>query len=82
MAIAGTRVSTVEKPCFPITTSPEAATLLYTRNICKDLPGCLANLASRHCGQWPHAQNVSRCHRSQTQVRQSNISNQPHLFYN
>jgi hypothetical protein len=30
MAVAGTRMPKVEGPCFPITTSPEAATLLYT----------------------------------------------------
>ena len=50
MAIAGTRVSTLERPCLCITTSLESTTLLYARNICKDVLGYLAILASPHCG--------------------------------
>ncbi len=47
VAIAGTRVSTVEMPCFWIT---KPATLLHTPHICKEVevPGCLASLASPH----------------------------------
>jgi hypothetical protein len=48
VAIVGTRVSTVEMPCFRINTSPESATVLQTRKICKEVPGCLASLASPH----------------------------------
>ena len=50
MAIAGTRVSTVERPCLRITTSPEPATFLHTQKIWKEVPGCLASLTSRHRG--------------------------------
>ena len=48
VAIAGTGVSTVERPRFRITTLPEPATLLYNRNICKDIPGRLARFTSLH----------------------------------
>jgi hypothetical protein len=48
---AGTRVSTVERPRFCITTPPESATLLYNQNTCKEDPGCLARLASPHPGR-------------------------------
>ena len=44
MAITGTRVSTLERPCLRITTSSESATLC----ICKDVLRCLARLTSRH----------------------------------
>ena len=52
MEVAGTRVSTMEMPCFRITTSPESANLLlYTQNTYKEVLGCLAALASPHLGQ-------------------------------
>ena len=47
MAIAGSCVSTTEKPCFWITTSPESATVLYGRYTRKGQIGRLATLASR-----------------------------------
>jgi hypothetical protein len=48
VAIAGTGVSTVEGSRFRVTTLPEPATLLYNRNICKDIPGRLARFTSLH----------------------------------
>ena len=48
MAIAGPRVSTMEKPCFWITTSPEPATLFYTQNSRKGQTGHLANRLASH----------------------------------
>jgi hypothetical protein len=50
MAIAGSCVSTMEKPRFSITTSSESAALLYTQYTRKKHAGHLASLASRHCG--------------------------------
>jgi hypothetical protein len=50
MAIAGSRVSTMEKPRFWITTSPESATLLYARYTRKRQTENLAGLASHHSG--------------------------------
>ena len=46
MAIAGPRVSKMEKPRFWIFTSPEIATLLHTQNAHKGHTGRLAGLAS------------------------------------
>jgi hypothetical protein len=46
MAIAGSCLSTMEKPRFCITTSPESATLLYTQNTGKEHTGRLAGLTS------------------------------------
>ena len=46
MAIPGSCVSAMEKPCFSITASPESATCLYTRNTLKRHAGPLASLAS------------------------------------
>ncbi len=51
MAIAGSCVSTMEKPCLWITTSPESATFMYTQNTRKEHPGRLAGLASPHWGR-------------------------------
>ncbi len=48
VAAAGPCVSTVEEPCFRITTSPESATLLYLRNSYDEDPGYLAGLTSPH----------------------------------
>ncbi len=73
MTIAGSCVSTMEKPCLWITTSPESATLLYTGNTCKGHTGRLASLASphlggydliirrgrRHCGTWADQSHMS-----------------------
>jgi hypothetical protein len=42
MAIAGSCLSTMEKPCSWITTSPQSATFLYTQNTHKGYTGCLA----------------------------------------
>ena len=67
MAIVGSCVSTMEKPCLWITTSPESATFLYTYNTRRGHIGRLASLASPHsggydliigrgrhyCGTWP-----------------------------
>ena len=46
MAIAGSCVSTMEKRCPWITTSPKSATFLYTQNTRKRHTGRLATLAS------------------------------------
>ena len=51
MAIAGSCVSTMAKPCVQITTSPESATRLYTPNTRKRQAGRLANLSSHCSGQ-------------------------------
>ncbi len=40
----------MERPRFRITTSPESAPFLHTRNICKGIPGCLASLTSPRSG--------------------------------
>jgi hypothetical protein len=50
MAIAGSCMSTMEKNCFRITTSPESATFLYTRNTRKGHTGRLASLTSHRRG--------------------------------
>ncbi len=50
MAIAGSCVPTMEMPYFSITTSSECATLVYTCNIRKGHPGCLATRASHRYG--------------------------------
>jgi hypothetical protein len=47
MDIAGSCVSTMEMPCFSITTSLESSALLYTRDAGKRDDGRLASLASR-----------------------------------
>jgi hypothetical protein len=52
MAIAGSCVSTMENPCFSITTSPESPTLLYTQNTHEGHTGLLASLASHHYGHY------------------------------
>jgi hypothetical protein len=52
MAIAGSCVPTMEIPRSWITTSPESATLLYTRNAPKRHTGRLASLASHHQGEY------------------------------
>jgi len=46
VANAGTRVSTLEKCRFSITTTPQSTTLLYTPNTCEGHPGRLADFAS------------------------------------
>ena len=46
MAIAGSHVSMMEKPCSWFTTPSELATFLYTRNTRKGRTGRLACLAS------------------------------------
>jgi len=48
MAIAGSCVSTMEKPCLWITTSSESATSLFTQNTGKGHTGRLASVASPH----------------------------------
>jgi hypothetical protein len=53
MAITGSCVSTMEKPYFRITTSPESPTCLYILNTHKGQTGRLASLASHRCGQYP-----------------------------
>ncbi len=50
MAIAGSCLSTMEKPRLWITTSFESATFLYTRNTRKGHTGRLACLASPYLG--------------------------------
>jgi hypothetical protein len=47
MAIAGSRVSTMEEPRFCVSTSPESAALLYTQNTRKGPTGHLGSLAPR-----------------------------------
>ena len=47
MAIAGSCVSTMEKPRFSITASPESATLLYTKDAGNEHTERLASLSSR-----------------------------------
>ena len=46
MANAGSCMSTMEMPCFWITTSPESSTLLYTLNTGKGHTGRLASPTS------------------------------------
>jgi len=46
MAKAGSRVPTMEKPCFSVTTSLESATFLYNPNTRKGQTGRLASLTS------------------------------------
>ena len=48
MAIAGPRVSTMEKHCFSVTKTSESATLLFTQNARKAHATYLASLASPH----------------------------------
>ena len=52
MAIAGSCVPTMEKPCFSITTSPETAPFLYTQSTRKRHTGHLASFASHHQGHY------------------------------
>src|SRR6267154_4597108 len=52
MAIAGSCVPTMEKPCPWITASLESATLLYTQYTRKGHIGRLASLASHHSGRY------------------------------
>ncbi len=52
MAITGSCVSTMEKPCLWITTSPESVTSLYTQNTRKGHTGHLASPASPHSGEY------------------------------
>jgi hypothetical protein len=75
MAIAGPCVSTMEKPCFSITASPESATFLYTKHTRKGYTGRLASLSShrygryqcglfirhgqRHCSTWAEQSRMS-----------------------
>jgi len=50
MANAGARVSTMEKRCFWIPTSPESATLLYTENTSEAHAGYLGRSLSSFGG--------------------------------
>jgi hypothetical protein len=52
MAIAGSCVSTMEKPCSWIAMPPESATCLHTQNPRKGHTGHLASLTSHRCGQY------------------------------
>jgi hypothetical protein len=76
MAIAGSCVSTMEKPCFSITASPESATLLYIQNTRKGHTGRLASLASHHSGQYGLIIRHGQPHRS-TWAEQSRMSSLP-----
>jgi hypothetical protein len=76
MAIAGPCVSTMEKPRSWINTSPETATLLFTRNTRKEHTGRLANLASHHSGLY--ALNIGHGqHNRSTWAEQSRMSSRP-----
>jgi hypothetical protein len=59
MAIAGTRVSTVEMPCFRISTSLEPPNFSRCHNICKEVTGCPASLSSHSFGTCRLARSVS-----------------------
>src|SRR6266852_8962983 len=76
MAIVGSCVSTVEKRSVWITTSPEFAALLFTRNTRKGHTGRLASLAAHRWGQYGlvirHGQ-----HHCSTWATQSRSSRQP-----
>ena len=76
MAIAGSCVSTMEKPRFWITTSTESATLLYTQNTRKGHTGRLASLASHHLGVYDPIIRRGR-RRCGTRAGESRMSTQP-----
>src|SRR6266849_7462085 len=72
MAIACSCMSTMEKSCFSITTSPQSATFLYSQNTRKGHLRRLATLSSprewkydlirhgqRHCSTWSEQSRMS-----------------------
>jgi len=50
MAKAGACVSTMARPCFPVTASPESATFVHNQYACKEEAGYLAGLAYGRIG--------------------------------
>jgi hypothetical protein len=77
LAIAGSRLSTMENPRFSITTSVEFATLLHTQNTHEGHTGHLASVASLHYGQ--HGLDIKHRQRYYSPwAEQSRISAPPH----
>ena len=76
MAIAGSCVPTMEKPCLCITASLGSATLVYTQNTRKGHTGRLASLASHRSGRYRLITSHGQHHRS-TGAEQSCMSSLP-----
>ena len=78
--IAGTRVSTVEMPCFRISTSLEPPKFLRYQSNCKEVTGRLASLASHSFGTGRSIRSVSGQVHCRIQAQRSHMPNRTRLL--